>query len=145
MARSATDCGCTRLARCGWVRLGPSAGNVLVMSGPRGRLSLSTDRLAAFSGGVLAIAATLLVLEIAVHPPGTLLQQVLHAWPGSQQEDGEELQSAQRRLLPAVIGYVIAILIGLLVPRAAVTLYFFLAVYLIVPFGEMARLLFRRP
>jgi uncharacterized membrane protein len=238
MARSATDCSCARLARCGWVRPGPSAGNVLVMSGPRGRLSLSTDRLAAFSDGVLAIAATLLVLEIAVHPPGTLLQQVLHAWPGylayvvsfltigatwlahtaltdrlsrsdpiflqlnlvlllvvaflpfptrlvidalhdiadervavtmygltllairlmaaamdayarrehlySQQEDGEELQSAQRRLLPAVIGYVIAILIGLLVPRAAVTLYFFLAVYLIVPFGEMARLLFRR-
>jgi uncharacterized membrane protein len=31
---------------------------------------------------VLAIAATLLVLEISVHPPGTLLQQVLHAWPG---------------------------------------------------------------
>ena len=62
----------------------------------------------------------------------------------SQQEDGEESQSAQRRLLSAVLGYVIAILIGLLVPRAAVTLYFFLAVYLIVPFGEMARLLFRR-
>lgn len=59
-------------------------------------------------------------------------------------KDGEELQSAQRRLLPAFIGYVTAILIGLLVPRAAVTLYFFLAVYLIVPFGEMARLLFRR-
>lgn len=185
------------------------------MSGPRGRLSFSTDRLAAFSDGVLAIAATLLVLEIAVHPPGRLLQQVLHAWPGylayvvsfltigatwlahtaltdrltrsdsiflqlnlvlllvvaflpfptrlairllgaamdayarrehlySPQEEGEEPRSAQRKLLPAVIGYVIAILIGLLVPRAAVTLYFFLAVYLTVPFGEMARLLFRR-
>jgi hypothetical protein len=31
-----------------------------------------------------------------------------------------------------------------LMPRAAVTLYFFLAVFLIVPFGELARLLFRR-
>jgi hypothetical protein len=35
-------------------------------------------------------------------------------------------------------------LIGLVVPRAEVALYFCLAVYLIVPFGEMARLLFRR-
>lgn len=99
---------------------------------PRGRRSLGTDRLAAFSDGVLAIAATLLVLDIVVQPPGTLLQQVLRAWPG-----------AQRKLLPATIGYVIAIAIGLLLPRAAVALYFCLAVFLIVPFREMARLLFR--
>jgi uncharacterized membrane protein len=205
---------------------------------PPGRQSLGTDRLAAFSDGVLAIAATLLVLDIAVHPPGSLLQQVLHAWPGylayvisfltigatwlthtaltdrltrsdpiflqlnlilllvvaflpfptklvtdalhdigdervaitiygltllairllsaaldayarrehlySPHEEGQELWSAQRKLLPATIGYVITIAIGLLVPRAAVALYLCLAVYLIVPFGEMARLLFRR-
>ena len=48
---------------------------------PRGRRSLGTDRLTAFSDGVLAIAATLLVLDIAVQPPGTPLEQVLHAWP----------------------------------------------------------------
>ena len=36
---------------------------------------------AAFSDGVFPIAATLLVLDIAVHPPGTPLQQVLRAWP----------------------------------------------------------------
>jgi uncharacterized membrane protein len=35
----------------------------------------------AFSDGVLAIAITLLVLDIAVRPPGTPLQQFLHAWP----------------------------------------------------------------
>jgi len=45
-------------------------------------------------------------------------------------------------VLPAIIGYAIAI--GLIAPRAAVELYFALAVYLIVPFGEVARLLFRR-
>lgn len=34
-----------------------------------------------FSDGVFGFAITLLVLDIAVHPPGTPLQQVLHAWP----------------------------------------------------------------
>ncbi len=48
-------------------------------------------------------------------------------------------------LLPVVIGYVIAILIGLAVPVAAVALYFGIAVYAIVPFREVARLVFRRP
>ena len=62
----------------------------------------------------------------------------------SPQEEGQELWSAQRKLLPAIIGYVITIAIGLLVPRAAVALYLCLAVYQIVPFGEMTRLLFRR-
>ena len=49
---------------------------------PRERRSLGTARLAGFSDGVFSIAATLLVLDLAVHPPGTPLQQVLHAWPG---------------------------------------------------------------
>jgi uncharacterized membrane protein len=188
---------------------------------------------------VFSIAATLLVLDLAVQPPGRL-QQVLHAWPGylayvvsfltiggawlvhttltdrlarsdpiflqinllvllvvaflpfptrlvadalqngvgaervavtiygltllairtlgsaldayarhehlySPQEDGDEIQGPQRKLLPVVIGYVIAIIIGLAVPVAAVALYFGIAVYLIVPFREVARLLFRRP
>ena len=203
---------------------------------PRGRRSLGTDRLVAFSDGVLAIAATLLVLDIAVQPPATL-QQVLDAWPSylayvvsfltiggtwlahtaltdrltrsdpiflqinlvlllvvaflpfptklvaealhdvgaervavtlygltllairllgsalnayarrehmfSQREDGEEVY-ARRRLLPVVIGYVIAILIGLAVPKVAVALYFGIAVYLVVPFREVAQLVLRR-
>jgi uncharacterized membrane protein len=206
---------------------------------PRGRRYLGTDRLAAFSDGVFSIAATLLVLDIAVHPPGTPLQQVLHAWPAylayvvsfltigaawlvhtaltgrlarsdpiflelnllvllvvaflpfptrlvtdalhnvgtervavtvygltllairllgsaldayarrehlySSQGDGDEVQGPRRRLLPVVIGYAIAILIGLFLPQVAVALYFGIAVYLIVPFRHVARLLFRRP
>jgi Endosomal/lysosomal potassium channel TMEM175 len=34
-----------------------------------------------FSDGVFGVAITLLVVDLAVHPPGTALQQVLHAWP----------------------------------------------------------------
>ena len=206
---------------------------------PRGRRSLGTDRLSAFSDGIFSIAATLLVLDIAVHPPGTPLQQVLHAWPAylayavsfltigaawlvhtaltdrltrsdpiflqinllvllvvaflpfptrlvadglhntgaervavtiygltllairllgsaldayarrehlySPQPDGDETQGPRRKLLPVVIGYVIAILIGLVLPQVAVALYFGIAVYLIVPFRQVARLLFRHP
>jgi hypothetical protein len=39
---------------------------------------------------------------------------------------------------------VIAIIIGLLLPGVAVALYFAIAIYLVVPFREVARLLFRR-
>jgi hypothetical protein len=45
--------------------------------------------------------------------------------------EGEEPPGEQRKLLPVVTGYVIAILIGLLLP--------------VVPFREVARLLFRLP
>jgi TMEM175 potassium channel family protein len=48
---------------------------------PRGCRPLETDRLAAFSEGVFAIAAALLVLDSAVHPPGPPLQQMFHGWP----------------------------------------------------------------
>ena len=38
-------------------------------------------RMEAFSDGVFAIAITLLVLDFAIHPPGSPLHQVLHIWP----------------------------------------------------------------
>ena len=204
---------------------------------PRGRRVLSKDRMEGFSDGVFGFAITLLVVDIALHPPGTPLQQTLDAWPAylayvtsfltiggawllhtaltdqlaqidqlflrlnlllllvvvllpfptrliaealhntsgervyvtmygltllairllgsaldayaryerlySPAEEGQELQSTQRKFLPAVIGYVIAILIGLLLPVAAAALYAALAVYLVVPFREAARVLIR--
>lgn len=64
----------------------------------------------------------------------------LYSPPG----EGEEPPGEQRRLLPVVTGYVIAIIIGLLLPGVAVALYFGIAIYLVVPFREVARLLFRR-
>ena len=57
-------------------------------------------------------------------------------------EDGEESHSPQRKLLPVVIGYMIAIVIGLALPIVAVAFYFGLAVYAIVPFRKVAGLLF---
>jgi uncharacterized membrane protein len=205
---------------------------------PSGRRVLSKDRMEGFSDGVFGFAATLLVLDIALRPPGTPLQQVLHAWPAylayiisfltiggawlahtaltdqlaradqlflrlnllallvvvylpfptklvadalhntsgervyvtmygltllairllgftldayarhehlySPSAEGEELHSTQRKFLPVVIGYVIAILIGIALPVAAVALYFGIAVYLVVPYREAARVLTRR-
>jgi hypothetical protein len=43
-----------------------------------------------------------------------------------------------------VIGYAVAILVGLALPELAVALYFALAVYLVVPFREVRQLLFGR-
>ena len=205
---------------------------------PRRRRVLGKDRMEGFSDGVFGFAITLLVLDLAVHPPGTPLQQVLHGWPSylayiisfltiggawlahtaltdqlartdqlflrlnllvllvvvflpfptklvadalhdtsgervyvtmygltllairllgsaldgyarhehlySPAKEGEELHRDQRKFLPVVIGYVIAILIGLAVPVLAVALYFGIAVYLVVPFREAARVLVRR-
>ena len=42
---------------------------------------MSAARMEAFSDGVFSIAATLLVLDIALHPPGSPLEQLRSAWP----------------------------------------------------------------
>ena len=205
---------------------------------PRGGRVLGKGRMEGFSDGVFGFAITLLVLDIALRPPGTPLQQVLHAWPAflayivsfltiggawlqhtaltdqlartdplflrlnllvllvvvflpfptklvadalagasgerlyvtmygltllairllgsaldayarhehlySPPKEGEELHTNQRKFLPVVIGYVITILIGLALPPLAVALYFCIAVYLVVPFREVVRVLIRR-
>lgn len=43
--------------------------------------STTASRMEAFSDGVFSIASTLLVLEIALRPPGTALEQLVHTWP----------------------------------------------------------------
>src|SRR5215469_4531505 len=48
---------------------------------PRRPRVLSKNRMEGFSDGVFGFAITLLVVDIALHPPGTPLQQVLNAWP----------------------------------------------------------------
>ena len=64
--------------------------------------------------------------------------------PHGDGRDGGEVQGPGRKLLPVVIEYLIAILIGLVLPEVAMVLYCVIAVYLIVPFRQVARLLFRR-
>jgi len=62
----------------------------------------------------------------------------------SPRGEGEELHTTQRKFLPVVVGYGAAILIGLAFPVLAVALYSGIAVYLVVPFREVARVLGRR-
>ena len=45
------------------------------------RRSLSKSRMEAFSDGVFAIAVTLLVLDLVLHPPGSPLKRLFEAWP----------------------------------------------------------------
>jgi uncharacterized membrane protein len=56
----------------------------------------------------------------------------------------EELVMERKKLLPVVIGYVVAMLAGILLPTLSVALYFGLAIYLVVPFREVARVVFGR-
>jgi Endosomal/lysosomal potassium channel TMEM175 len=48
---------------------------------PPPRRAISKGRMEGFSDGVFGFAATLLGVDLAIHPPGTALHQVLHAWP----------------------------------------------------------------
>jgi uncharacterized membrane protein len=190
----------------------------------------------AFSDGVFSIAATLLVLDIALRPPGKPLEQVLHEWPAylgyvisfltigaawlghngvtdrldradslllrinlllllvvaflpfptklvaealhdtngervfvtmygltlvtirllitaldwyarrahlyTHTDADDELQMERGKVWPTLAGYLVAILIGLAAPTAAVVLYFAVAVFLVVPFRDVRRFLF---
>jgi uncharacterized membrane protein len=54
----------------------------------------------------------------------------------------DESGDVSRTIWPVVAVYVVAILIGLALPVVAVGLYCVIAVYLVVPFRELAQLLF---
>jgi hypothetical protein len=66
-----------------------------------------------------------------------------HLYTRIASEEDEEA-SPHKVLLPVVAGYVVATLVGIALPAVAVALYCVLALYLVVPFQELGRLLLTR-
>jgi uncharacterized membrane protein len=58
--------------------------------------------------------------------------------------ESKEQVKERRALLPVVVAYVAAILIGIALPAVAVGLYCLLAIYLVVPFRTLGRVIFTR-
>ncbi|HWS57491.1 MAG TPA: hypothetical protein VN257_03060, partial [Actinotalea sp.] len=63
----------------------------------------------------------------------------------SAEVDGVGEEPLERRLLRrALIAYPIAIAVGIFVPRLALALYWLIALYLVLPFRALSRLVFHR-
>ena len=56
-------------------------------------------------------------------------------------DDDPDLQDLRRKYVYVVVGYALTIALGLVVPVAAVVLYFALAIVLVVPFRTVAQVL----
>ena len=83
---------------------------------------------------------TLLVIRVLLF---ALDAYAKHAQLYSSERQDQDLSTERRKRLPTLAAYAIAILIGLAWPILAMTMYFGIALYVVVPFREVARA-FRR-
>jgi len=84
---------------------------------------------------------TLLAIRIALFALDEYCRREHLYAPG----EGKEEQRERKALLPIVAGYVVAIPIGIALPAVAVGLYCALALYIVIPFDALGRVLFNRP
>jgi uncharacterized membrane protein len=82
---------------------------------------------------LLAIRVLLYAVDEYAHREGL--------YPESERLKKDEVQ---RTIFGIAIAYIVAILVGLVLPKLAIGLYCVLAVYLVVPFRELTRLLLHR-
>jgi uncharacterized membrane protein len=85
----------------------------------------------------------LLAIRVLLYALDTYARRERLYGPGSG-EEAEETDSVRRSIVPVVVVYGLAILVGLVLPAVAVGLYCAIAVFLVVPFGELRRLFMRR-
>jgi uncharacterized membrane protein len=91
---------------------------------------------------VTVYGLTLLSIRVLLHAVD-LYSRREHLYRDDVVDD--ELSSERSKLLPVVVGYLVAIGVGLVLPSLAVAFYFGIAIFLIVPFRKLARLLLGRP
>jgi hypothetical protein len=58
--------------------------------------------------------------------------------------DSEEVAAVRRKFTPTIVAYVATIAVGLLIPAAAVAVYFGIAIFVVTPFRRIVRLLRHR-
>ena len=93
--------------------------------------SADWQRLAAAVYGVTLLVIRLLLSALAAYASSKHLRK-----PGVADPD---LVEARKKLYYAMAGYLLAIVIGLVVPEFAIILYFAVAVFLFVPFRTVAQ------
>jgi uncharacterized membrane protein len=96
---------------------------------------VSGERVFVTMYGVALLGIRVLLYALAIY----VRREHLYAPGGVDESD-----TVRRSILPVVGVYGTAILIGLVLPAVAVGLYCAIAVFLVVPFGELRRLFFRR-
>jgi len=82
---------------------------------------------------------TLLLIRLLFAALGVYTRREHLRAPGP---DDADLHEASRKFRYVVVAYVLTILLGLLIPKVAIFLYFGIAVFSIVPFRTVARTLF---